>query len=190
MDGIIQYIFPNEKYDEINKLKFQAYIKDNHIYFVEYDEVISSVIKYAKYTRHPASFGQIGHEMGVILKDMCVSADNVIYVPMHVKDQAKRGFNQSLILARKISECTGIPICHKALKKNKKTRHQASLSATLRARNLAGAFVADDRYTAGRSFILVDDIYTTGTTLNQCKKVLLEKMAQSVLFATITKRII
>ena len=71
MDGIIQYIFPNEKYDEINKLKFQAYIKDNHIYFVEYDEVISSVIKYAKYTRHPASFVQIGHEMGVILKDMC-----------------------------------------------------------------------------------------------------------------------
>ena len=41
MDGIIQYIFPNEKYDEINKLKFQAYIKDNHIYFVEYDDARS-----------------------------------------------------------------------------------------------------------------------------------------------------
>ncbi len=58
----------------------------------------------------------------------------------------------------------------------------------MRSVNLHNAFIADDRYTTGRRIILVDDIYTTGTTLNECKKVLMESMADSVIYITVTKK--
>lgn len=188
MDAIIQYIFPNEKYEDIENLIFKPYIKDNHIYFTEYNDVIYSVIKYAKYTKHPASFVQIGRKIGEIVKEIGLQADLIIYVPMYITDQKRRGFNQSMILAEQISRYTDIEICHKALKKVKKTRNQASLNAPMRSVNLHNAFIADDRYTTGRRIILVDDIYTTGTTLNECKKVLMESMADSVIYITVTKK--
>jgi len=188
MSDFMQFIFPNEKYDDINSLKFDAHIIDNHIYFVEYNDVISSIIKYAKYTHHPASFVLIGKKIAQILKKTNLTADLITYVPMHFKAQKKRGFNQSMILAKEISKTTGIPICHEALRKIKQTCNQASLNASMRLVNLKGVFFADDRYTAGRRIIIVDDIYTTGTTLNECRNALIESMADSVIYLTITKR--
>ncbi|MFA5340523.1 MAG: phosphoribosyltransferase family protein [Clostridia bacterium] len=188
MNNLIQFIFPNEKYDEINNLKFEIHIKNNHMYFVEYDDTVSSIIKYAKYTHHPDSFVQIGRKIAEKISNSKIEADLITYVPMHVIDQSIRGFNQSMLLAREISSATGISLNHNVLRKVKKTKKQASLNAVMRTTNLHCAFVADDEISAGKNIIIVDDIYTTGATLNECKDELMDKMACSVKFLTITRK--
>ncbi|NLF35998.1 MAG: hypothetical protein GX584_02465, partial [Clostridiaceae bacterium] len=78
MSNMIDYIdliFPNEKYDEISNLNFKFQINNNHIYFMDHDEKISSIIKYAKYGHMPASFKLIGNVMGKILLSKGIDAD-------------------------------------------------------------------------------------------------------------------
>jgi len=181
------YFFPNLKEEDIKKLKFKFSHYDNHIYFMENNEILIDIIKYAKYMSQPDSFMRIGKEMGKILKERSLKADLIAFVPMYRKDEIKRGFNQSFLLAKEISKSTNIPLTKKALKKTRKTHHQASLSKGLRAINLQGAFIAFDQIVAGKRVILVDDIFTSGATLKECEKELLKNQAKQVIFITIAK---
>ncbi len=190
MSNMIDYIdliFPNEKYDEISNLNFKFQINNNHIYFMDHDEKISSIIKYAKYGHMPASFKLIGNIMGKILLSKGIDADIITYVPMHRIDEYKRGFNQSYILAKQISQITKIKLCSNILVKTKRTHNQASLNFVNRMNNLKDVFQAHDNLSAGRKIIIVDDIWTTGATLKECEKVLLNKNASSVILVTISK---
>jgi len=154
---------------------------------MENNEILIDIIKYAKYMSQPDSFMRIGKEMGKILKERSLKADLIAFVPMYRKDEIKRGFNQSFLLAKEISKSTNIPLTKKALKKTRKTHHQASLSKGLRAINLQGAFIAFDQIVAGKRVILVDDIFTSGATLKECEKELLKNQAKQVIFITIAK---
>ncbi len=98
--------------------------------------------------------------------------DYISYVPMYKKDEYKRGYNQSELLAKELSNLLGIP-CIKTLVKPKKTQHQRNLSASKRRKNLKGAFkIIDKNIVENKSILLVDDIVTTGTTLGECSKTL------------------
>jgi predicted amidophosphoribosyltransferase len=80
-----------------------------------------------------------------------------------------------------ISRATGVPVCH-ALKRVKATAQQVGLSRTERAANVQGAFRVPDRHATvrGRWLILVDDVLTSGATLDTCARTLLRAGAQSV----------
>jgi ComF family protein len=85
----------------------------------------------------------------------------------------ERGFNQALLLAKELSQRTGIPYFKTILKKRKPTLPQVNLSGAERERGLRGAFhMVEKEALAGKSVLLVDDVYTTGATVNECAKVL------------------
>lgn len=92
--------------------------------------------------------------------------DYIVPVPLHPKRLQARGFNQSELLARAFSLDTGIPMHTAAIIRAKQTMPQASLHIAQRASNVSGAFQA--REVQGKRILLVDDIFTTGSTLVAC----------------------
>ena len=101
------------------------------------------------------------------------SFDLLIPVPLHARRLRERGFNQVLLLVKEISSRTGIPYGKTILQKKKPTLPQVTLSGMERERGVRGAFhVIRREGLMGRSVLLVDDVYTTGATVNECSKVL------------------
>ena len=96
--------------------------------------------------------------------------DCIVPVPLHEKRLRDRGFNQAEILARHIAERTGIPL-NTSLVRTRNTKKQAKLSAHLRRKNVGGAFAATSSF-VGVRVLLVDDVLTTGSTLNGCARAL------------------
>src|SRR4030042_1209375 len=109
------------------------------------------------------------------------SLDLLIPVPLHPQRLRERGFNQALLLAKELSRRTGIPYFKTILKKKKPTPPQVNLSGVEREKGLRGAFhVVEKEELLGRSVLLVDDVYTTGATVNECSKVLVKGGAGKV----------
>ena len=109
------------------------------------------------------------------------SLDLLIPVPLHSQRLRERGFNQALLLTKELSYRTGIPYLKTILKKKKPTLPQVNLSGVEREKGLRGAFhVAEKGALLGKSVPLVDDVYTTGATVNECSKVLVKGGAEKV----------
>lgn len=97
------------------------------------------------------------------LQDM-PQADGIVYVPMTDRALHKRGYNQSELLAKAISEATGVPVLREAVVKAKDTPEQKELTRAQRRKNLQACFKADKSRVNGKTLIVVDDIMTTGAT--------------------------
>jgi len=104
--------------------------------------------------------------------------DGFVPVPLHPKRLRERGFNQSELLCRAMSEKSGIPVLN-ALARTRQTSSQAKLSGKERHTNILDAFscVMD---VSGQTLILVDDVVTTGSTASACAKALLSAGAKQV----------
>ena len=110
--------------------------------------------------------------------------DIIVPVPLHWKKQRMRGFNQAAFLAEEISKLTGIPADAALVKKTKKTRSQKKLDAAQRRKNLKEAFQVS-KEVKGKKILVVDDVYTTGSTMDAMASCLLEKGACKVWFLTL-----
>jgi ComF family protein len=107
--------------------------------------------------------------------------DVVIPVPLHVGRLRWRGFNQSLLLARQIGRKFGPPVDPFALERVRPTRPQVELSGSDRRHNVLRAFQVSDRARVQhRDVLLVDDVYTTGATVEECTRTLLQAGARNV----------
>lgn len=98
--------------------------------------------------------------------------DLVTAVPLHWRRLLTRGYNQSLELARGVAGKLGSPLVAPALRKVLSTRPQSRLEAAERRTNLAGAFLADAQVVEGKKVLLVDDVMTTGATLEAASRAL------------------
>ena len=103
-----------------------------------------------------------------------MEADCLVPVPLHPTRYRKRGFNQAELLARELGALSGIPVRTDILFREKKTEAQKELTPDQRIRNLQKAFRADPEKADVSSVILVDDIYTTGSTAEACTRALKE----------------
>jgi ComF family protein len=113
--------------------------------------------------------------------------DAIVPVPMHWWPRLKRGFNQTEKLAMELSARTGIPVLH-AVRRVRNTPRQASLSAAERRRNLAKVFrPARGLDLAGKRVLLVDDVFTTGSTAQAVSKALKEAGTAHITVATIAR---
>jgi ComF family protein len=99
--------------------------------------------------------------------------DAIVPVPLHLDKARDRGFNQAELLGRELSRASGIPL-QPLLIRTRATISQVGLSRDARQQNLLGAFsVADDaRIPVGGRYLLVDDVRTTGSTMNECVRTL------------------
>lgn len=109
----------------------------------------------------------------------------LVPVPMHISAKRKRGYNQAEILAKELGRQTGIPVRCDVLKKIKKTANQKELDYRARRSNLKGAFAVCRAPLPWKCVLLVDDVYTTGSTVNEAAAVLKEAGVEKVNFVTI-----
>lgn len=109
--------------------------------------------------------------------------DVILPIPMYPAQKRIRGFNQAELLAVKLGKMTGITVARHLLVKGKDTHAQKSLDAKGRAENLKDAFEVKYRFD-GERVLLVDDIYTTGATVDAAAKVLLQAGADGIYVIT------
>ena len=106
----------------------------------------------------------------------------LVPVPLHARRQRERGFNQSEELVRALARLSKLPLCL-ALRRDRYTTAQATLERSERQKNLKNAFSlsrAGRRHIAGRSVLLIDDVFTTGSTGAECARILTKGGAAEV----------
>lgn len=114
--------------------------------------------------------------------------DVAMAVPLHRSRLRQRGFNQALLLAHGISVRFGIPLDHDNLARLRPTRPQVELTGNERIENVRGAFgLRRPQEVAGRNILLLDDVFTTGATLNECAAVLKNEGAATVVAFTLAR---
>lgn len=115
----------------------------------------------------------------------------IIPVPLHKKKKKTRGFNQAEVIASRLSRGVGIPMDNKTLLRVKNTKPQKEFNDVGRKKNLIDAFVVKkDRVEKDiekfKKIILIDDIYTTGSTIDECAKVLLNTGIEEVYYISLS----
>ncbi len=129
-----------------------------------YDMPINMLIKNAKYDNKRYILEYFAGYLSLIYFKNYFNADALVFVPMTEKAESKRGYNQSKILALKLSEIINVPVIDVLIKKTE-TKRQAKLNRTERLKNLEDAFkVTDKKAVRGKKILIVDDVTTTGAT--------------------------
>jgi ComF family protein len=138
----------------------------------------------------------IGRILGRIMADFAGGLwdmkvfDRIVPVPLHRKRLRERGFNQSVILAREISKRFDLPLDFTSLRREVFTPPQVGLDRKARSANVHGAFsVRRPERIVGRRILLVDDVYTTGSTLAECARVLIREQAEAVAVLTLARAV-
>lgn len=117
-------------------------------------------------------------------------ADMIIPVPLHPKRLRWRGFNQAVILGREVARQWKVPIDPFILERSRETPPQTQLDEEERRKNMRGAFfVSPAKSVAGKSVLLVDDVYTSGATVNECSRTLLRAGAKEVSVLTLARTV-
>ncbi len=109
--------------------------------------------------------------------------DIIMPVPLHKKRHLERGYNQTELVAKNLGEKLKIDVNGKILKKNKNIKPQSQKNGEDRLKDVIGIYELDSRYSSeiiGKSVLIVDDIYTTGSTCRECAKMLLQGGAKEV----------
>lgn len=149
---------------------------------------IQSIMHAIKYGNSPMLAHFLGLHCGKILSDNSLSTeiDIVVAVPLHIKKAKIRGYNQSAYFARGIAESSGIAYNEDCMKRVRFTETQTRKSSLERFLNVQSAFeVSNPEELSGKSVLLVDDVLTTGATLEACSDALLKAKVRDISVATI-----
>lgn len=120
-------------------------------------------------------------------RDISKDIDLIIYVPSHRRKEAKRGYNQSELLATFIGKKLEIEVSHNKLIKIKHTRDQNKLNRFERQKNLLGSFkLKNGEELRDKRILLIDDIITTGSTMEECSRVLINNGVREVMGLALT----
>lgn len=117
--------------------------------------------------------------------------DVVVPIPLHWTRYAWRGYNQSEEIARVVAKARGVPVCHE-LMRSRKTEYQAECSRAERTLNVLGAFALSDagkKMLAGKHVALVDDVFTTGATMEAAARVIYAAKPASVCALVVARTI-
>jgi ComF family protein len=149
----------------------------------EKDKEVQHLIHSLKYKKKFHAGIYLGEITGSALRTQISNwkTDLIIPVPLHKLKEIERGFNQSCYIAKGISRMTGIECNKKVLKRKKNTLSQTQMNLIQREENIKDAFnVKQPEAVKDKIILLVDDVITTGSTINECGRVLLEAGAAEI----------
>ncbi len=150
---------------------------------VRFDEISRALVHALKYGDRLDLAPMMGRWVSHAGRELLAEADALVPVPLHWRRLWARRFNQSAMLAAAISAESGVPIAAGILKRVKPTAQQVGLSRSERAANVQGAFRVPPEAkgaVAGRRLVLVDDVLTSGATVDGCARALLRAGAANV----------
>ena len=156
----------------------------------EYSADIQHLIHLMKYKSMPGIACRFGKEVGDVLAghDQFRDVDVILPVPLHPLRLRERGYNQADLIAREIGRAMGRPVLATALHRSRYTRQQAKFDKDERTRNVRDAFqLRQQDYMQNKNIIIVDDVLTTGSTMNACAKALKEAGAHKLTAVTIVR---
>lgn len=145
------------------------------IFFFAKQGKVQHIIHSLKYHHNAEAGIFLGREMGKVLKDAPLfhDADYLIPIPLHPKRQRSRGYNQSEMIARGIAEVTGIEVSTRHLLRSVNTATQTKKTRQERWDNVKDIFtLSHDEELTDKYVIIIDDVLTTGATLESCGKIL------------------
>ncbi|MDH5457335.1 MAG: ComF family protein [Nitrospinota bacterium] len=155
-----------------------------------YDSVLKELIHFYKYRNQPGAI----NEIEPYLRDYFETCReeyqgySVASVPLHVKKLKERGFDQSFVLAHKISEILDLPLLTRPIRRIRETLPQARKNRTERFQNVRGAFdVVDAEAVLEKNILLIDDVFTTGSTVNEVTRMLKQARAGCVQVFTLAR---
>jgi ComF family protein len=132
---------------------------------------LALAVQVLKYARRRA----LADALGQLLAERYPFAPTAVLVPvpLHISRLRERGFNQAVLLARRLGRARGLAVVSRALVRTRATHAQPGLTAAARRTNLAGAFaLRPGTVVAGLELVLIDDVLTTGATADACARVL------------------
>jgi ComF family protein len=150
---------------------------------VRYDDVARTLVHALKYQDRTDLGPPMGRWMARAGRELLDGADMLVPVPLHWRRGWSRRYNQSGVLARVIEGESGVKVATEALRRIRQTEQQIGLSRPQRASNVQGAFkVAPERQhlVSGRRIVLIDDVLTSGATVDACARALLRAKAAAV----------
>ena len=153
---------------------------------------LRQVIQKFKYGRRVALGKPLGRLMARGCEEFLLTckAETIIPVPLHPRRLRWRGFNQSVLLARQIGRAYNLPLECFALYRKRDTPPQTQLPEEERRQNMHGAFgLSGKTAVKGKSLLLVDDVYTSGATVNECSRVLKQSGAREVFVLTLARAV-
>lgn len=180
----LEYMCTNYAYEEIINRKFE-----NLIYAYFYIGIIREKLLEFKFKNKKFLYKFLSERLVNEIRKYCIQKfDYIIPVPISFKRYLERGYNQSYLIAKFISKELNKPLIKLGLIKVKNNLKQSTLKIDERLQNVKGAYkVLNSKLINGKNILLVDDIYTTGTTVNECSKVLKASGANKIIVATIAK---
>jgi ComF family protein len=148
---------------------------------------LADAIRRCKYHRQPHLVAVLGELLEPVVRAF-PSVNAVIAVPLHVRRLRQREFNQSLRIAAWVARRLDRPLWPDMLRRTRWTAPQTTLDRTQRRSNVRRAFaVRNPDAVAGCRFLLVDDVYTTGATVNECTRALRAAGATDVYVVTVAR---
>ncbi|HXZ21457.1 MAG TPA: ComF family protein [Pseudolabrys sp.] len=150
---------------------------------VRYDDVARTLVQAFKYSDRLDLAPMMGRWMARAGHELLENTDALVPVPLHWRRLWARRFNQSSALAGAISDVCRVPVVHGGLKRIRATPQQVGRSKTGRADNVQGAFRVPEEQKAamaGRRLVLIDDVLTSGATVDACTRALLRAGAAHV----------
>jgi ComF family protein len=158
------------------------------LYVFEKESILQQVIHNIKYNKHFNSAITLGKMFAEKHRDLLEqwAIDLIIPIPLHHLKKAERGFNQSDFFAKGIAKESQIKLSTDAVKRIRYTESQTGFHKVERAENMANAFkVKKEKLIEGKNILLVDDVITTGATIRECGKALINSGANQVFACSI-----
>jgi competence protein ComFC len=173
------------------KIKFMEYPLIEHdgrkfFYSITYYEgVMEKIIKKMKFYRLKSLSKDLSNMISNFIYKENISFDAIGYVPMTRKELLERKFNQTYLIAKEISNLYNKPLI-KGLKKIKTTRKQVGLSKKEREENLKNVFTIEEKIKG--NILLIDDVYTTGSTARELVKSVYRKTEGNIIFVAVSRK--
>lgn len=156
-------------------------------YFLK-DSPVQELLHRIKYGGQKEAARDLGRHYGYLLREQALyqSVEAIVPVPLHPRREHQRGFNQSAWFGRGLAEAMEVTCLEKALVRIKATRTQTAMNRQARLDNMEGAFhIERPAEISGRHILLVDDVMTTGATLEGCARLLLDLPGVRISLATL-----